>query len=99
MLSLGASALLFSMANVPIFGVLAVFLFNMSMPMTLFAATRLLPNARGFAFGILTFALFMGALPTLLGCAPLLTAPYQFVLFTLGSLALLWFGLKRSDIT
>ena len=66
-LSLGLSAILLLGAGNPLCGVLAVFLFNMTMPLTLWACARLLPLARGFAFGILTFGLFLGFLPTAFG--------------------------------
>ena len=62
--SLSLCALLFAFSGNAICGLLAVFLFNMTMPLTLFAMARLFPGARGFAFGALTFALFLGYLPT-----------------------------------
>lgn len=65
--SLSLCALLFLFSDHAICGLLALFLFNMTMPLTLFAMARLFPGARGFAFGALTFALFLGYLPTHLG--------------------------------
>lgn len=65
--TLTASAALFCFAGHPVCGTAAVFLFNMSMPLTLTGAARLLPGARGFAFGLLTFALFLGLVPVYLG--------------------------------
>lgn len=62
-----AAAALFCFADTPLLGLGAVFLFNMTMPLTLYGAARLLPNARGFAFGLLTFALFLGFLPVYFG--------------------------------
>ncbi len=62
--TLGVSAILFFFSQNPICGILAVFFFNMTMPLTLFAMAQLFPGARGFAFGTLTFALFLGYLPT-----------------------------------
>ena len=47
----------------------ALFLFNMSMPLTLFASARLLKGAKGTAFGLLTAALFLGVVPFFLGVA------------------------------
>ena len=64
-LALAAVLYLFSGHAAP--GLMAVFLFNMTMPMTLWAAAKLLPGAKGFAFGLLTFALFIGYLPVYLG--------------------------------
>lgn len=65
--TLSLCALLFLFSDLPLCGLAAVFLFNMTMPLTLFAMARLFPGARGFAFGTLTFALFLGYLPTHLG--------------------------------
>ncbi len=62
--TLSLCALLFLFSDIALCGLLAVFLFNMTMPLTLFAMARLFPGARGFAFGTLTFALFLGYLPT-----------------------------------
>ena len=62
--TLSLCALLFLFSGNALCGLLAVFLFNMTMPLTLFAMARLFPGARGFAFGTLTFALFLGYLPT-----------------------------------
>ena len=66
-LSLGLAALLFLWAEQPLAGLAAVLLFNMSMPMTLRGAAALLPEAPGFSFGLLTFALFLGYAPSWLG--------------------------------
>lgn len=49
------------------FGAAGLFFFNMSMPLTLYLASRILRSSRGFAFGLLTFALFVGFLPSYLG--------------------------------
>jgi FSR family fosmidomycin resistance protein-like MFS transporter len=73
-LLLAAAFYLFS-AN-PLCGTFAVFLFNMTMPITLWAAARLFPGGKGFAFGLLTFALFLGYLPTCLGLPSLFIAPW-----------------------
>ncbi len=62
--TLSLCALLFLFSDNAVCGILAIFLFNMTMPLTLFAMARLFPGARGFAFGTLTFALFLGYLPT-----------------------------------
>lgn len=45
-------------------GIAALFLFNMTMPVTLWAVARLMPGAKGFSFGLLTFGLFLGFLPS-----------------------------------
>lgn len=65
--SLGLCAVLFCASDHALPGVLALLLFNMTMPITLFALARAMPGAKGFSFGLLTFALFLGYLPAWLG--------------------------------
>lgn len=93
-LSLGLSAVLYLCSGVPVLGTAAVFLFNMTMPITLWAAARLMPGAKGFAFGLLTFALFLGFLPTWLGWPSILTRPWAMALAAALSAVLLLLGLK-----
>lgn len=62
-LSLLAAAVLYLFPEQPVCGVLAGFLFNMSMPVTLRDSARALSGGEGFAFGLLTFGLFLGFLP------------------------------------
>jgi len=66
-ISLGLAALLFLLPEIPAVGVAAVLLFNMTMPVTLWALAKTLRGAKGFSFGILTFGLFLGFLPVYLG--------------------------------
>ena len=64
--SLALSGGLFLLAeHRPLFGILAVFLFNMTMPLTLSALARMLRGAPGTAFGLTTLALFLGTLPSM----------------------------------
>lgn len=63
LISLCLSALCFWGGNHPAAGLAALFLFNMTMPLTLWAAARLFPGMKGFSFGLLTFGLFLGFLP------------------------------------
>lgn len=93
LVSLGLAALCYLLSASPVMGTLAVFLFNMTMPVTLWAAARLMPGAKGFAFGLLTFALFLGFLPTWLGWPSALTEPWSMALLSLLSAALLLPGL------
>lgn len=92
--SLGLSALLFLFYDQPLCGLLAVFLFNMTMPISLGAMCRLLPSAPGMGFGLLTFGLFLGALPSLLGLPASPSMPLCGVLSALVSLVLLLAGLR-----
>lgn len=93
--SLLLAAALYLASDVPILGTLAVFLFNMTMPITLWAVARVLPGAKGSTFGLLTFALFLGYLPSWLGLDSLLTEPWTYGAVALVSLALLWRPLRR----
>ena len=67
LLSLAAAAVLFFFADNPYAGVAAIFLFNMTMPVTLWALAQRMPGCKGFSFGLLTFALFLGFAPVGLG--------------------------------
>ncbi len=64
--TLALSAVFFLFSENAVCGIIAIFLFNMTMPLTLHAMARLFPGARGFAFGALTFALFLGCVPSFL---------------------------------
>ncbi len=64
--SLALCSVLFIFSENALCGILAIFLFNMTMPLTLFATARMFRGARGFAFGCLTFALFLGCVPEFL---------------------------------
>lgn len=94
-LALCAAAALFLPAfSVPAAGLFAVLLFQTSMPLTLSALTRLVGlQNRGFAFGMATFAIFLGTLPDLLGVADAFCTPVALAAGTLLSLALLLPGL------
>lgn len=62
--SMTAAAVLYIFSGNMICGILAVLLFNMSMPITLRAAADIFRGGRGFSFGLLTFALFIGYIPS-----------------------------------
>ncbi len=93
-LSLGLAAVLFCFSGTPVCGCAAVLLFNMTMPLTLRAAADLLPGARGFSFGLLTLALFLGFLPEYLRL-PSVAAGWTYALACLLSLALLLPALRK----
>lgn len=98
-LSLGLAAVCYLLSGVPVCGTAAVLLFNMTMPITLWAAARLMPGGKGFAFGLLTFALFIGYIPTAMGWPSLLRTPLANALAAIGSAAILLWGLKGEEIT
>lgn len=68
--AVGVSGLLLSTpllafsARIPALAMLGVFLFNLSMPITLTCLAGMLPGKSGFAFGLSALALILGALPT-----------------------------------
>lgn len=95
-LALAAALYLFSGHAAP--GLMAVFLFNMTMPMTLWAAARVLPGAKGFAFGLLTFALFIGYLPVYLGWPAVFGNVWACAAAAALSLALLWRPLGKEAL-
>ena len=65
--SLILAAICYIVGDIPAFGLSAVLLFNMSMPLTLYLLASNLPRLPGFAFGLLTFGLFLGFLPVYAG--------------------------------
>ena len=97
-LSLGISAILFMFSQYPVAGILAVFLFNMTMPITLWAVARILPGAKGFSFGLLTFGLFLGFIPVYLGLNPIIHTSFGFAMASFISLGLLLAGLKKAVV-
>ena len=67
LLPLGCSALLFRFApNYVILGLLALLLFQTTMPITLSLMHRQTPGHPGMAFGLLSFGLFLGSLPDMI---------------------------------
>ncbi len=62
-ISMSAAAVLYLLSDSMAAGIAAILLFNMSMPVTLRAAADIFSGARGFSFGLLTFALFLGYVP------------------------------------
>lgn len=61
------AAMCYFRGDVPVLGVLALFFFNMTMPLTLYQLWFRWPELPGTAFGVLTFGLFLGFLPVSLG--------------------------------
>lgn len=93
-LSLGLAAVFFAFSSNPICGIIAVFCFNMTMPLTLWLVAKVLPGAKGFTFGILTFALFIGFVPAYLGVDAGAGSNIFYILSSAVSLVLMLFALK-----
>ncbi len=97
-LSLGLAAGLFLFSDIPVLGVAAVFFFNMTMPLTLWVMAKLLAGSKGFAFGILTFGLFLGFIPSYLEITPLFSTTIGFMVASIASLLLLLYGIKKAVV-
>ncbi len=67
MASLLMAAIAYLGAPMMPFGIAALFLFNMTMPITLYLMVCQFPSMPGFCFGFLTFGLFLGFLPAFFG--------------------------------
>lgn len=89
--SLGAAAVLFPVGGLPLAGLGAMLFFNMTMPITLWIMARLLPGAKGFAFGMLTFALFIGFLPKYYGYSAMLPGDIEYAAGALISLLIMMY--------
>ena len=92
--SLFLSALLLFFFRIPSLGILSVFLFNMTMPLTLGGLFRLLPAHPGLAFGLTTFGLFLGFFTVLSGQPNPLIMPYGYVAISIISAILLYYGFR-----
>ena len=92
--SLGSCTVLLFFPMHESYALFALFLFNMSMPLTLFGAARLLQGAKGTAFGLLTAALFLGVVPHFLKVS-LPAVPWVFGTLSAVSLMLLVIGLRK----
>ena len=94
------SSVLFAFSENMLAGVLALFLFNMSMPITLYLAARVLCRQNGFVFGILTFAIFMGFLPAYAGyqrCSSMILVILTAVSFVFLGAGVLWYERMIGD--
>lgn len=95
-ISLLISAILFIFAfNNSIMGILAILFFNMTMPITLTALSNILYTNKGMAFGLLTLALFIGAIPVFFGYTSALFTPVGLFAITIVSLIILYIGIKK----
>ena len=88
--SLALAAVLFLFApSSAACGIIGVFLFNMTMPITLTALARMMGRELyGTAFGITTFALFIGTVPSTIGMPASLVSPPSWLLIVLTALSL-----------
>lgn len=92
-----ATALFMLSVSVPALGFPAVFLFNTTMAVTAARLYRCVPQLPGTMFGLTTVALYLGALPRLLGVKADLFHPLGLMVLGLGSAVLLVLGLTASE--
>ncbi|MBR4277853.1 MAG: hypothetical protein IKQ28_05400 [Lachnospiraceae bacterium] len=59
-ISLTAASVFYIFSEIPVCGILSLFFFNMTMPVTLYILIKKMPRLPGFSFGLLTFGLFVG---------------------------------------
>lgn len=93
--SLLLAAVCYMLSENMLAGILALFLFNMTMPITLYLLVQKLKGLAGFSFGLLTFGLFIGFLPTYLGMELLVDDRVLGAVGSLLSLVILWLCVKR----
>jgi FSR family fosmidomycin resistance protein-like MFS transporter len=79
-----------------VFGIIGMFLFNFTMPITLTAISNLLPGRPGIAFGLTCMALIIGALPFYTEISPILKNNLLGAIIIFVSAILLYFVLKRT---
>lgn len=97
-LSLIFSAILFIFAfDNMICGIIAILLFNMTMPITLTALSNMFYKNKGMAFGMTTIALFIGAIPVFLGFRKFLFNKASLFIITIISAVILYFGLYKYE--
>jgi len=80
-------------AKFPLFGILGMFLFNFTMPVTLVAISNMLPGKPGFSFGLTTLAILVGVVPTYLSPNNFPLNDIFILLLILVSAICLWIGL------
>jgi len=80
--------------NIPYLAIVGMFLFNITMPITLVAISNIFPGRPGFAFGLTCLALILGALPAFSGLKHILGGKlFIFTIIIISSLAL-YYALK-----
>jgi FSR family fosmidomycin resistance protein-like MFS transporter len=89
-----ASILLIFGQQSAIAGITGLFFFNLTMPVTLVAISNVLPGRPGFSFGLTTFAILTGALPTFFSYKALFAiSPVMFLAIIISAVTL-YIGLK-----
>jgi len=84
-------------SDVPAMAILGVFLFNITMPVTLVVMANILPKHAGLSFGLTCFALFLGTLPVVYGWQIAQLSTTGTLVVILISAVALFIGLKLYD--
>jgi MFS transporter, FSR family, fosmidomycin resistance protein len=82
-------------ANIPVVGIVGMYLFNITMPVTLVVISNILHGKPGFAFGLTCLALFIGVLPAFSSLKSFLNDQVVISITILVSVAALYFGLRK----
>ena len=82
-------------ANTPLLAIVGMFLFNITMPITLVVISNILPGRPSFAFGLTTLALIIGAAPAFFSIKQALGNNYFIFGIIIISAFVLYFGLKK----
>ena len=82
-------------ANIPTLAIIGMFLFNITMPITLVAVSNMLPGRPGFAFGLTCLALIIGALPSFTVLNTSLAEKWLIFTIIIISTLSLYYGLKK----
>lgn len=97
-LSLGLASVLFVFSwSSPVCGLLAILLFNMTMPLTLTAISNMFPQRKGMSFGLTTLGLFIGSLPIILRIDLGLFNIIGVVSLTIFSMIVLYLTIKKYE--
>jgi FSR family fosmidomycin resistance protein-like MFS transporter len=91
---LASAPLLLFFSTIPWIGILGAFLFQFTMAITLVSTYKVFPTRPAFAFGLPCLALFIGALPALLGRKELFTDIEIGILMFVVAVVCLYFGLR-----
>ncbi|MFH1182332.1 MAG: hypothetical protein V1702_05210 [Candidatus Woesearchaeota archaeon] len=89
-----AAPLLSFFPTLPYLAIIGAFFFNLTMPITLTAIANMLPGRAGFAFGLTTLALVIGAFPAFTPVKPLLNSQIFILSAIVISIIALYTGLK-----
>ena len=91
------AAVLYLFSNNIVCGLVAILIFNMSMPITLRAAADIFKGGRGFSFGLLTFALFLGYVPSYISGRVQISRTAMCILCILSAAMLLTYALDMGE--